>query len=104
MIGIGRLGTLALRPGYYVYAGSAFGRDGRDPRPLGMREMPIWAPDFEGDLRCGSLDVRHFDAPKRRLLRQMHAAPTRASPTNSRVPGSGTELDLVRTRNSCTWP
>lgn len=36
---IGRLGTLALRPGYYVYAGSAFGPGGLAAR-LGRHLRP----------------------------------------------------------------
>jgi Uri superfamily endonuclease len=48
-IGIGRLGTLQLRPGYYIYIGSAFGAGGLRARighHQGAAKSPHWHIDY----------------------------------------------------------
>ena len=48
-LGIGRLGSLALRPGWYVYVGSAFGPGGVGARLAHHRrlaERPHWHIDY----------------------------------------------------------
>ena len=58
-VDIGRLGTLVLQPGYYVYVGSAFGPGGLTARIRHHRQIaarPHWHIDY---LRatCESIEV-----------------------------------------------